>query len=71
MFLALICQTALSTPVNGNDPECNNGNKYKSSCTFSCIDGFTLSGATTITCGGSGETPFGEWNAVEPSCTCK
>ena len=70
MFLAIICQTSLSTPVNGIEPECD-GNKYGSSCTFSCIDGFTLSGATTITCGGSGESYLGQWSAEEPSCTCK
>ena len=61
----------LSTPANGNDPECDNYNKYGSQCLFTCKDGFGLSTASFITCTGDADSPNGEWDLEEPSCIRK
>ena len=70
-FLAITCPKSLTTPANGNDPECDNGNSFGSTCTFSCQPGFSMSGTKVITCDGNGDSPNGEWTSEEPICICK
>ena len=71
LFLDITCPTTLSAPINGNDPECSNGNHYGTSCTFSCKDGFGLSSAAPITCDSVGDSSIGEWSSAEPTCIGK
>ena len=68
-FIAITCSRSLSTPSYGFGPDCNNGNNYASSCTFSCGVGFVLSSNTAITCDGNGDSTEGEWSSEEPTCT--
>ena len=64
---AITCP-ALSTPVNGNAPNCTDSNNFNSTCTFTCSDGFGIVGSSTLTCGGDGSSTTGTYNTNSPTC---
>jgi len=73
LFDAPTCQaitcSALSAPANGNAPTCTNDNNYGSVCTFTCMDGYSVTGSTSSTCGdGDGTSATGSFSGTPPTC---
>ncbi|XP_077076849.1 E-selectin isoform X2 [Siphateles boraxobius] len=54
--------TGLDSPVNG-ELNCTSSFSYGSKCSFSCVDGFLLQGASEITC-----TKMATWSQEPPHC---
>ena len=64
---AIICP-AITVPTNGNDPGCSTA--WGTVCSFTCEDGYDLTGSASLTCGdGTGTT--GSWGGSEPTCVGK
>jgi len=53
---------ALDSPVNG-ELSCTLSFSYGSKCSFSCVEGFLLQGASEISC-----TKTAEWSHEPPHC---
>uniref|UniRef100_A0A671P1Q3 E-selectin n=1 Tax=Sinocyclocheilus anshuiensis TaxID=1608454 RepID=A0A671P1Q3_9TELE len=58
----LIHCPALDSPVNG-ELSCTSSFNYGSKCSFSCVEGFRLQGASEISC-----TKTARWSQEPPSC---
>ena len=67
MSLAITCPS-LSAPTDGNAPDCDDGDNYWSSCSFTCTTGFGLSSTVALECTGDGTSPIGEWSTDAPTC---
>jgi len=63
----ITCSTDVLQPANG-DVTCTNGNKYNSSCVFTCDEDFDLSpqDGEDFVCTGSSDN--GGWSTEAPSC---
>lgn len=65
VFLAVRCPTIMA-PQHGHmscDGDLAASNIYPNRCTFTCDDGFRMSGASVISCAASGE-----WTDQPPTC---
>ncbi|XP_073672636.1 E-selectin-like [Garra rufa] len=58
----LIHCPALNSPVNG-ELSCTSSSNYGSKCSFSCVEGFRLQGASEISC-----TKTAKWSQEPPRC---
>jgi len=58
----------LTPPMNGYSPSCTDGDNYGSTCTFTCMAGFTLVGSATSTCTGDGTSEIGSFDNPAPTC---
>merc|ERR1712136_709524 len=63
---AITCP-ALSAPDNGNAPSCTDGVNLNSVCTFTCMDGFSVTGTATSTCTSDGTSATGSFGST-PTC---
>ena len=69
----ILCPSALSTDtlVHGLAPSCSKENKFGSSCTFQCSNGYALSSSTPVVCTGTSSSAIGSWDSSAPTCSGK
>ena len=71
LYIGRACDLSHEAPLNGA-VSCTRGNRFESTCTFSCNIGYYLSGAPHLTCQlRKGNTDNIAWNGVAPSCVSK
>ena len=55
-----------SGTVDNGDVTCTDKNNFNSTCSFSCKDGYDVSGSVNLTC-----TDKGTWDSDAPTCEGK